>query len=306
MENETYPPFVLHDESVNSYGFWMMTAGADLSQFKKNPIMLWNHNRSWRDTKDTLLPIGHWDNVRKEGDKILADPVFDADEFAQTIASKVLAGTLRMASAGVKVLATSNEAKHIKPGQRYETVTKWRMREASIVDIGSNDNALALYDDNGVIITLSDEGAIPLKELSTTNTNEHMDKLTELKKILNLNEGAGEQEIIAVIQPILVENKTLKETLKAIEDKEKQAKQDKAKSLVAEAIKDGRLQEKEDKSVSKAWLDLFEKDYDTALSTLEGLPKRDPIHGTLGDTTPKKSAWELRQDEIAKNSKNAR
>ena len=36
--------FVLHDESVNTYGFRMLTSGANLEEFKKNPVMLLNHD----------------------------------------------------------------------------------------------------------------------------------------------------------------------------------------------------------------------------------------------------------------------
>ena len=43
--------FVLHDESVNTYGFRMLTSGANLEEFKKNPVMLLNHD-------DYSLPIG--------------------------------------------------------------------------------------------------------------------------------------------------------------------------------------------------------------------------------------------------------
>ena len=31
--------FVLHDESVNTYGFRMLTSGANLDEFRKNPVM---------------------------------------------------------------------------------------------------------------------------------------------------------------------------------------------------------------------------------------------------------------------------
>lgn len=67
MANKT---FVLHDETVNTYGFRMLTDGANLAEFRKNPVMLLDH-------MDWKLPIGRWENIRKEGGKILADAVFD-------------------------------------------------------------------------------------------------------------------------------------------------------------------------------------------------------------------------------------
>ena len=58
--------FVLHDETVNTYGFRMLTSGANLEEFRKNPVILLNH-------KDWELPIGRWENIRIEGTQILAD-----------------------------------------------------------------------------------------------------------------------------------------------------------------------------------------------------------------------------------------
>ena len=62
--------FILHDESLNSKGFRMLTAGANLTEFRKNPVMLLMHD-------DYNMPIGRWENIRVEGTKILAEPVFD-------------------------------------------------------------------------------------------------------------------------------------------------------------------------------------------------------------------------------------
>lgn len=31
--------FLIHDESVNSYGFSILTDGMDLTRFKQNPVM---------------------------------------------------------------------------------------------------------------------------------------------------------------------------------------------------------------------------------------------------------------------------
>lgn len=305
--------FVLHDESINSYGFWMMTSGADLEQFKKNPIMLFNHIRNWRGTEDEILPIGHWENIRIDGDKILGDAVFDSDDFSQKIAQKVDAGTLRMASMGVRVIEESEDPKYIKPGQRYATVLKWKAREASVVDIGSNDNALALYDDMGNLIELSASGTeIPLTKIQTQNNLE----MKEVAKLLNLSEKANEQEFIEAINPILSENKTLKadlqaekdakkdlqDRLNAIELKEKETKTNEAKALIAAAIKDGRVDDDEKHTALAFWLRNFEADFDGTKGQLEKLPKSQ----NLGDRFKQEkgeSAWQKRQREIEENSK---
>ena len=86
--------FVLHDESVNTYGFRMLTSGANLEEFRKNPVMLLNHD-------DYSLPICRWENIRVEGGKILADAVFDeGDPRAAEVKRKVENDFIRMASIG--------------------------------------------------------------------------------------------------------------------------------------------------------------------------------------------------------------
>lgn len=52
--------FLLSDETINSYGTRVLTAGIRLENFLKNPIMLWNHTRAWSDKEDQILPIGRW------------------------------------------------------------------------------------------------------------------------------------------------------------------------------------------------------------------------------------------------------
>ena len=93
IEMET-KSFVLHDDTVNTYGFRMLTSGANLEEFRRNPVLLLMHS-------DHLLPIGRWENIRVEGSRILADPVFDMeDPEAKKIAGKVDRGFLRAASIG--------------------------------------------------------------------------------------------------------------------------------------------------------------------------------------------------------------
>lgn len=306
--------FVLHDETINSNGFWMRTSGADLTQFIKNPIMLWNHNRAWRGTEEEILPIGHWDNIRIEGDQILADAMFDEDPFSQKISEKVEAGTLRMASMGVRVVESSEDPIYIKPGQRYETVLKFKVREASIVDIGSNDNALALYDDKDNIIELSAGGDnIPLNVL-TPNKNE----MKEVIKFLKLSEGATEQDVLGVIQPLQQDNVQLRADLKqeqddkaalqaridAIELAEKTAKKTAFDAELMEAMKDGRLSEKADGSVKANMVKLFEADPESTMEMLQSMGKRKSAAESLSDTgAEKEGAWDKRKKEIEESTK---
>src|ERR1035437_2291091 len=104
--------FVLTDESLNCFGFWLPLSGAILDQFEKNPLMLWMHHRPWRGTKDEVLALGTWSNIRKDKSKgaILADSSFDQnDDFAGQIESKVEGDIYRMASLGIRIVETSTD-----------------------------------------------------------------------------------------------------------------------------------------------------------------------------------------------------
>ena len=157
---------IISTEAVNSYGSRVLTSGIDLSQYERNPVLLWMHRRSW---EPDAMPIGRIENLRVEGDKLIGTPVFDqADEFAKKIESKWENGFLRMASAALEPTETTADPSLILPGQTRETVVKSKLIEVSIVDIGGNDEALQLYGEEGKLLKLSageDCPGLPLLQL---------------------------------------------------------------------------------------------------------------------------------------------
>lgn len=218
--------FVIIDESkVNSYGFRTMIDGIDLKQYKKNPILLWMHIRAYRGTKDEILPLGRVENLRTEGEergkkKLLGDFVFDEkDDFAKEISRKVEDGFIRMASAGLDPLEWSDAIELKLPGQTRLTLSKSRLFEISVVDIGSDDGALALWKD-GNMITLSAGGEN--KEIPTFNNNEKTENNMDVKAIalkLGLPETATVQDILDQISVCLAyqrENQDMKNQLEQI------------------------------------------------------------------------------------------
>lgn len=306
--------FVLTDESLNSHGFWLPLAGAQLDQFKKNPLMLWMHQRAWRGSKDDVLPIGYWDNIRIENGKLLADAIFDEnDEFAQSIGDKVESGILRMASCGIRVVETSMDKKWLKPGQTCETPIKWTLREASIVDIGANDNALSLvfYDENDKLINLADTGTgAPVKKLSelsdTQTENRNMKKLALFFK---LAEDSNEDVLLAAVQGLqdkltAAENaKTAAETkLADFQKKEMDQLKAEATSLMEAAVKDGRLSA----DSRKSWEKLFESDHESAKASLAAIPVRRSVKDQLKDENKPDERAELEKlswDELDRKNK---
>lgn len=267
--------FILHDDSVNTYRFRMLTAGANLEEFRRNPVMFLHH-------QDYDLPIGRWENIRVEGSQILADAVFDEqDDQAMKVKGKVDRGFIRMASIGAWAPEEKTEDPAMMlPGQTGPTVTKWTVREASIVAIGANHNAMRMYDrTTGEQIDLSDTDAVlRLMDDLTLKT----DNMSTLKTILKLHDNASDADIEAAVQTLQQEteslkqanatladeNKQLKEAAEATAQQRQQEQKAEAVKLVDAAVRDGRL----NASGKEAFIALFDADFEKAKATLEAIP----------------------------------
>lgn len=201
---------VISTEAVNSYGTRILTDGIDLEQFKRNPILLWMHRRNYQGTAG---PIGRIENLRRDGAKLIGTPVFDQnDPFAKQVESKWENGFLRMASAGLEPLEVSDDPALVLDGQTRATVTRSRLVEVSIVDMGSNDEALQLYA-SGQLLTLAageEHPNLPMLKLEknapapgegpnnkSINQNE-MNK--EFLALLGLPETATEEQTLASLR----------------------------------------------------------------------------------------------------------
>lgn len=143
--------FVVSDENIiNSYGYRVMTDGIDLTQYMKNPVVLFMHERGdWKSDGATGHEvIGKTLALRKESGQLIADIEFDvADDFAKKIAGKVDRDFIRMTSIGAELIESSLDPDDLLKGQSYATVMTSKLLEISICDIGANDNALRLSRD---------------------------------------------------------------------------------------------------------------------------------------------------------------
>ncbi len=202
---------IITTSGLNCYGGRVLTSGGNLTQFEKNPVLLYMHRRGF-DGK--TMPIGRIENLRIDGDKLIGTPVFDEkDEFARQIGQKWEDGFLRMFSAGIEIIETSAEASLMLPGQTRPTITKWKLEEVSIVDIGGNDEALRLSyqgkilnlfagEDSDVLPILSDKEHTEGPESGFTNINQNnnnsMNK--EILQLLGLSETASEHEAVNALR----------------------------------------------------------------------------------------------------------
>ena len=249
--------FVLSDESVNSHGTWVKTSGINLERFKKNPVMLWSHDSAFP-------PIGKWENVRIEGDKLLADAVFDEDDaLAQAFKRKVEQGLLKACSIGFYAKKFSSDVADIKPGQRFETIVESELIECSLCSVGSNENAMVLMNAEGERLEMNERGfvALGMKLIENSNNKENSmsEELTKLKADLQAKEDE------------LVELRAFKQ---AQEQAEKERLEEARKELIENAINERKI----NATVKQVWLRLAEVDFETTKLALADMPSIDSIH----------------------------
>lgn len=222
--------FLVSDESVNSAGFRILTSGIDFTDFLKNPVMLWKHERY----DNRLLPIGRWENLRIENGALLADAIFDEkDEFARQIATKVEKGIINACSIGIEVIATSSENKYLLPGQTRETVTRCTLLEISLVDLPGNRNSVRLYDAGSKSIHLSHQ------ELMIPFLKPHI--MDTLKTKLGLQITASEAEVEKHVEQLVNQFHELQEEVKTLKQKLSDLNRQRAEELVNEAIASARI-----------------------------------------------------------------
>lgn len=255
---------IIASEGINGYSFRTLIDGIDLTQFTDNPIMLWMHNRAFGVKQDAFLPIGNVIDLRKEvmpgkGLCLTGQPVFDdTDNFAVSIYHKYENGTIRSASAGLVPVEWSHDPELSMPGQRGATLVKSVLEEVSIVDIGSDPNAvaIALYDDNHKLLALSATGdnaniplLTPIIEIEMNKielTAERAAVLLGLKAVPAITEI--ETKIAEVVQLAQSQKTQIEALIREKDEAElklaaagKQAVKDKAEVLLSQAIADRKI-----------------------------------------------------------------
>lgn len=199
---------ILSDESLNIYGFRIITEGIDLSAFEKNPIMLYDHaRRDYVNNTDIILPIGKWNNLKKKNGQLIGEPEFDQDdEFAKKVGRKFEKGYLNAASVGFPAfdaIEISEDPDLKLPGQYGPTITKCVLREVSITDIPGNHNCVKMSY-QGKNITLN--GKADVSEIKNffnqSNNNQTAPNMKKVIAVLNATKlvslsDASTEELVA-------------------------------------------------------------------------------------------------------------
>ncbi len=180
----------ISNESLNSYGTRVLTSGMDVEQYNRNPVLLYMHERG--------QVIGLVKDFKIEGDEITGELVFDeATELSRRCKKQWEFGSLKMVSVGIDIIEMSEAPEYLVPGQSSPTITKSKLFEVSLVDIGANDDAIVLRKD-GQCIELGKDGGTVLPLLH--NKNNQKTKTMDQEKLaleLGLPKDADEAAISA-------------------------------------------------------------------------------------------------------------
>lgn len=237
---ETMARVRISNSSLNSYGTRVLTSGLDISQYEKNPVLLYMHKRG--------TVIGYVKDIKREGDNLTGELVFDeVTDLSKQCKAQFEKGSLRMVSMGADIQELSEAPEHIVPGQTRPTVSKSKLREVSVVDIGSNDDAIRLnYEGKALELGEGLECGLPLlkETIVEQNHNETKMEVKTLLLALGLSETVGEAEATAKIADLVGKGNQVVELtarIKTLQDENDALKLAGITHLVEEAIKDNKV-----------------------------------------------------------------
>ena len=225
----------ISNDSLNSYGFRVLTSGMDVGQYSRNPVLLYMHERG--------NVVGYVKDLKVENNEVTGELMFDcASELSQRCKKQFEFGSLRMVSAGLEILETSEDKDLLVAGQTRPTITKSKLFEVSIADVGANDDALVLQR-NGKMITLGRDGDCDLPLLKNNNKQQKTEEMEN--KTIALKLGLPETATDAEISAKLTELNQLKEQNVSLLKEKESLTLTNITSLVTQAITEKRLEEKD-------------------------------------------------------------
>lgn len=263
------------NSSVNCYGTRVLTEGLDISQYERNPVLLYMHERG--------EVIGYMKDLKLEGDELTGEPVFDeASELSQRCKKQWEFGSLRMVSMGIDIIETSESPEHLAPGQTRPTIVKSKLDEVSIVDIGANDDAIVLKKNGRRVYDKNINEVLRLMSNNQPNQKTMSEKTEKVE-----NNGAQSAESLGTQSVQLQKEKSgaptgnLEQLQK--ENEELKAQVETLKKEIDE-LKLAGITASVDKAIAEKRLDAEKKSQFVELGKKVGIEE---LEGILGAMTPK-------------------
>ena len=262
----------ISNDSLNSYGFRVLTSGMDVAQYSRNPVLLYMHERG--------NVVGYVKDLKKENGEVTGELMFDcASELSERCNKQFEFGSLRMVSAGLEIIEMSEDKGLLVAGQTRPTITKSKLYEVSIADVGANDDAIVLCKD-GKRITLGRDGDCPLPLL---NNNHQKTKEME-NKTMALQLGLPETATDAEISAKLTELKALKEQNASLMQEKEKLTLASITHLVSKAIEEKRLEEKDKDQFVELGKKIGTEELEKTLKAMHPAVKLSSVLGHQGGT----------------------
>lgn len=263
--------FCLTDDSVNVYGYRLLTSGLRLDRFTP-PIGFLMHDR------ERGVAV-RWEDFRTEEGRVYAKPVVNTSQFPQ-LAQQIEDGFYSAASVGhIVVLKYTDDDSSKLEGQTGITVLEWFPRECSIVDIPGNYNAIAkLYDErDNLLHDLTDIS------INTYDMNKETIEVAMLG-LPGLADGATAADAVQAVKNLADKAARLEAAEKELAELKSSVTSSKVKILLDGGIKEGKLTKLVAEKLETAYAD----DPDGLESLLATMPVFASIHDKLEHDVPEK------------------
>jgi hypothetical protein len=269
--------YCLTDNSVNVYGYRLLTEGLLLDRFKP-AIGSLMHDR------DDGVAV-RWEDFRFEGDKLYGTPVVNVTKFPD-LAQQMEDGFYDAASCGkIVALEWSDDPSMKIEGQIGITVTKWFPREIAIVDIPGNFSSLGcLYDEtDNVLMDLSDNKQHIINNQNQTQMPD-LNLTPEQKKLLDLKDDATPDQVGVVLTDLVDKAKRTDKAEKDLLDLKAETTGKEVEAILTQGMTDRKL--------TKDLSDKLRVSYNgnpTGLKDLvDGMHAQVIVSGEGSDTIPEK------------------
>lgn len=258
-------PYKANTQTENSYGFGVLSTGIDLTRYKKNPIVLKNHNDN--------CPVGTAEDLNFAGNEasvmIVIDDADDADlqKIVRDIKKKLYQGL----SMGIDPDFSS-----IKYGvegfpPELPVITKSELLELSITPVPSNEDCLR-FSHKGQVLTPKE---VKIKLSANSNSQQiSMNKLLlAMIPLMGLSAASTEEEVIAKLKDFNFDKEELVK-LRAEKTAWTKAQADMQLSRNTELVDSAITAKKILPTQKEDFLKLCAADYDAAKRTLEAMPAK--------------------------------
>lgn len=146
---------IVSDESLDSHGDVVDSATWDLTRYRSNPVVLFQHRHD--------QPIGRSEKVWIEGTQLHARMVLSDTERAREVMQLFSDGSLRAFSIGFRVGRIADE---VRGGRNVTRLLDCELFEISAVSVPSNPNALVKHKALGLVTQSYQLPADPILELA--------------------------------------------------------------------------------------------------------------------------------------------